>query len=260
MWLSPSFAVENAVGQFVQPIPTKTVENINKIAELNQGVDIKLWVDSRRLTSEQIDWLKELSEACPSKNLIISDLRTIPEYNNYYLFNSPDANPDWRLDKHSLIWRQVDAARILACLQGNYDQSFYSDADITNLDVNSKEIQNRIAKHGVVLSGGISNGDAFYENQMFGFEGKQKDSFKLLYNRTLAEIQLKRENGYGAYIGFINAELKDKAGIDTKEVVWSPEYDGTVALHSATATTSRADSKSWVDGIPKKGSGFLVEK
>ena len=124
------------------------------IAKRNPNVDVKLWVDSKRMTNTQMKWVRNTVGECSSHNMSLLDLRTIPEYNNHYFYNQPDNSPNWRLDKHSLIWRQVDAARILACLQGDYDQVFYSDADITNLRVDSDEVQGRLTRHGIILNGG----------------------------------------------------------------------------------------------------------
>lgn len=231
LWISPSFPVSGE--QFRQPIPNQTVENMQGIAERNPYVDVQLWVDSRRMTDAQIGWLEKMIGECPSNNMSLLDIRTVSEYNNHSFYNQPDDSPNWRIDKHSLIWRQVDVARILACLQSGHDQVFYSDADITNLVVDSAEVQGRLKKHGIILGGAVDekSGYPWYENQFFGFDGRKREFFKLLYNRTLRDVAMKRENGYMSYIDLINSELKGKEKIDTRDIVFQARYDGTVALH-----------------------------
>lgn len=229
LWIRPDFAEQGEA--FRQPIPSKTVENMRGIAERNSGVDVRLWVDSRRMSESQMQWLKNMIRETPSGNVFLQDLRSIPEYNNHHLYNQGETTREWRFDKHSLVWRQVDAARILVCLQGDYDQEVYSDADVTNLEVNSEEVQSRLVKHGIILGGGIGDsGYAWYENQLMGIDKRGRNFFRALYDRTMREV-MRGENGYGAYIDLINSELKGKMGIDTREIVFQSRYDGTVALH-----------------------------
>jgi hypothetical protein len=148
------------------------------------------------------------------------------------LFSTPDISPNWRFDKHSLIWRQVDAARILTCLQGDYDRVFYSDTDITNLTVESDEVQKRIEKFGLILGGAVDDKSGFpwYENQLFGFDNSKKNLFRNLYYATVGDV-MKGENGYRAYIRFVNDEIKGRFGIDTREIVFQAQHDGSVAQH-----------------------------
>jgi len=229
LWVRPDFAKQGEA--FRQPIPSKTVENMRGIAIRNTGVDVRLWIDSGRMAESQMRWLRDMLGETPSGNMSLHDLRSIPEYNNQYLYNQCETSQEWRFNKHSLIWRQVDAARILVCLQGDYDQEFYSDADVTNLEINSEEVQSRLAKHGIILGGGIGDsGYAWYENQLMGIDRRGRNFFRALYDRTVKEV-MRGENGYGAYIDLINSELKRKMGIDTKEIVFQSRYDGTVAQH-----------------------------
>lgn len=233
IWLSPKMSAgRSEVGQFYPPIPDDTVKNILGIAERNPKVDVRLWIDSKRLNEPQMEWLGEMITKCPTGNLSLQDLRTIPSYDQNSFYNQPDTSDNWRIDKHSLIWRQVDAARLLSCLQGDYEQVFYSDADVTNLNIESEDVQRRLFDHGVILSGFVDNkGFPMYENQMFGFDHRIRSLFNGLYERTIRNVMTKAENGYPSYIDFINHELKEKVGIDTKEVVFECRHDGTVAHH-----------------------------
>ena len=231
LWISPSFP---ASGEgLMQPIPDTTIENMYGIAGRNPNTDVRLWIDSRRMTDAQISWLEQIMEERPSSNMTLHDFRSVPEYTNHSFYNQPDNSPNWRFDKHSLIWRQVDAARILACLQGSYDQIFYSDADVANLVIGSDEIQSRLKKHGIILAGAVDekSGYPWYENQLFGFDSRKRGFFRLLYDRTLRDVAERRENGYSSYIDLINSELKGREGIDTQDIVFQARYDGTVALH-----------------------------
>lgn len=231
LWIAPTFSASGE--EFRQPIPDQTIENMYGIAGRNPTTDVQLWIDSRRMTGTQMDWLEEMIGKCQSGNMALRNFRDVPEYGNHPLYNQPDNSPNWRFDKHSLIWRQVDTARILACLQSGQDQVFYSDADVTNLVLDSDEVQNRIKKHGIILAGAVDekSGYPWYENQLFGFDGRKRVFFRQLYDRTLRDVATKGENGYGSYIDLINSELKGRDGIDTREIVFQARYDGTVALH-----------------------------
>ena len=231
LWIAPRFPASGE--QFGQPIPDTTVENMYGVAGRNPNADVRLWIDSRRMTDAQISLLEKIMGECSSDNMSLHDFRNVPEYDNHPLYNQSDDSPNWRFDKHSLIWRQVDAARILACLQSGQDQVFYSDADVTNLVVDSDEVQSRLKKHGIILAGYVDekSGYPLYENQLFGFDSGKRGFFRLLYNRTLRDVAEKKENGYGSYIDLINSELKGREGIDTRDIVFQARYDGTVALH-----------------------------
>src|SRR3989344_3387328 len=234
LWLRLKFPTDKKnTKEPPQTIPNLTMENMVGIAKRNPQVDVRLWIDSQRMTDAQICWLEDETRIPSSRNLSLCDLRTIFEYNEYPLYNLADNSSNWRVDKHSLIWRQVDAAKILTCLQGDYEQIFYSDLDITNLVVNSKEVQNPLKKHGIVLSGWVDEkgGPTYYENQLFGFDDRKREFFKLLYYKTLKDVVTRLENGYLSYLALINNELKLQLGIDTREIVFEPKYNGICAYH-----------------------------
>lgn len=217
---------------FHQPIPQKTLENMLHIAEQNHGVEARLWVDSKRLTPAQFDWLTETVKQYSSDNLALLDLRSIGEYNHDLFYNNPQLATGWGWDKHSMIWRQVDSAKLLICLQGDYEQVFYSDGDMTNLLVDSEEVQTPLAKHGLLFRGGTipSDGHIFFENQLFGFSRQRKAMFEQLYRQTIDESKRSGMNGYGPYIDFIR-RISRSEGFDVREVLFNAEHDGTSAFH-----------------------------
>ncbi len=180
LWIAPTFTASGE--EFRQPIPDQTIENMYGIAGINPTTDIHLWIDSRRMTDAQTGWLEKMIGNCQSSNMTLHDFRSVPEYNNHSFYNQPDNSPNWRLDKNSLIWRQVDAARILACLRSGQDQVFYSDADVTNLVVDSDEVQSKLKKHGIILAGAVDekSGYPWYENQLFGFDGRKRGFFSVI--------------------------------------------------------------------------------
>jgi hypothetical protein len=228
VWLSPRFASDNDE-QFYEPIPAATTNNILAIALSNPTVDVRLWTDSKRLTQVQLSWLQDFASSSTAQNLSIQDLRTVPQYRECPLYNKEDTSPNWRLDKHSLIWRQVDAARILACLQGKYKQSFYSDADITNLTVASDEVQSRLSKHGMVVS---SPGAREFENQLFGFNERCRGIFNLLYIQTLRDVSQHERNGYQTLVDFLNFNSEvQRLKINMSEIGYVARNDGTYAIH-----------------------------
>lgn len=229
LWLSPRFARERG-SQYYDPIPEKTVANMLITAQRNPQADVRLWVDSQRLTEQQMEFLREMCGRSGG-NLGIQDLRSIPEYSQTSLFNRSDTSGNWRADKQSLIWRQVDAAKLLVCLQGDYDQVFFSDADITNLTIASPEVQGRMTKHGIIMGGGVreDNGSAWFENQMFGFDQRWTSFFRNLYEATIREVSMRGENGWHAFIDLTNTDLRSR--VDAREIVYRCEHDGTIAMH-----------------------------
>ena len=234
MWIPPRPYVSSmdGDGNFCQPIPDKTVKNVLAIAERNQKVDVRLWVDSRRIVGEQRQWLENMVGDCHSNNMSLLDLQSIADYRDEPLYNQPDTNLFWRSEKHSLIWRQVDAARILACLESDFDQVFYSDADITNLVVDSPEVQRKLEKQGVIISAGYFtlDGKLCIENGLFGFDGRKREFFRKLYDQTVRDAVNNKLNGYLTYIHLIN-ELEWKDKIDKKEIIFFASYDETRASH-----------------------------
>ncbi len=230
MWIPPTYPLQREL--FTQPMSEKTATNIKRIAKQNLGADVQLWIDSKRMSNSQMRWLEKMVGNHSSHNLSLQDLRDLSEYHNWQFYNQPDKNPFWRLDKNSLIWRQVDTARLLVCIRDNHDQVFYSDADVTNLVVNSDEVQDKLKKHGMLVMGDIScMGYPYYENGLFGFDERRRDFFKILYDQTLTDVVQKERNGYSTFVDFINGELRYKEKIDTKEIIFSAKFDGTQAIH-----------------------------
>ena len=127
VWLSPKFVSPESQNTtpFFEPIPLHPLKSMMDAALRNSSADVLLWVDSQRMTSEQMEWLKATAASCPSGNLSVRDLREIPRYRDEKLFNQADNNPHWRQQKQSLIWAQVDTVRVLVveeCLRtGGYD-------------------------------------------------------------------------------------------------------------------------------------------
>lgn len=233
LWLNLALQDKKKTGEkFITPIPEKTVENIINIASQNPNSDILLWVDSMRLTEEQAQWFKKTIAESRISNIKIKDLREIPEYATDGFYEKSEKNSGWRSDKHSLIWRQVDAAKILISFQGDYDQYFYSDTDVTNLKIDSEEIQTAIRECGIVLGGGkFSSGFPWYENQLFGFSKERISRFRLLYQKTISDVRSEARNGYQVYIDFINNELIKNDRIETRSAIFEVRHDGTFAEH-----------------------------
>lgn len=216
-----------------KPIADRTIVNMYGIAERNPDVDMQLWVDSRRMTDAEMGWLEGIVGECASENMTLHDFCKIPEYRDHPLYNQSDYSSEPHFHKDSLIWRQVDAARILACLCSSHDQVFYSDTDVANLVISSDEVQNRLKKQGVILAGGINErGRSWYENQLFGFDRRKRTFFSRLYERTLSDALIRRENGYRSYVEFIRTELEGREEMDAQDIVFQVVHDdGTIPNH-----------------------------
>jgi len=202
----------------------------------NSAVDVRLWVDPQRLTQRQFDFLQAIALDCPSQNLIISDLRAIREYTDESLFQMEEDEPKWRDRQNSLIWRQVDTARLLVCLcmLEDHDRVFYADMDITNLHINSDPIKSAVSKHGIVLSAGTIKGVkgnfmGWIENQMFGFDERRRDFVTRLYAKTLRQATDDRVNGFIAFKHSIYFQIAQGMGGTAGEICFEPEYLGVAA-------------------------------
>ena len=68
-----------------------------------------------------------------------------------------------------------------------------------------------------------------YENGLFGFTRTRRDVLRQLYEQTLRDGKQHKMNGYATFKDFIYNQLIEKEGIDTREIVFSPNYDSTEA-------------------------------
>lgn len=199
-------------------IPQEYLENLSLIANQNANHDVRFWIDSQRITSPEMSRLEKAVDESQARNISLQDLREIPEYQNEPLFSRYDYG--LTKEKHSLVWQQVDAARILACLQGNYDQSFYSDLDIINLKIDSDEVQEKMKKYGVVLCG-LENGRL--ENGLFGFDKRRTELFQNVYGAVLEKTKKFNENGYSVHIGLLRKALQN----ELNEIIFIPKWSHT---------------------------------
>ena len=167
-----------------------------------------LWIDAQRLTEKQQAYL-ETSIKVDRPNIHLRDLRKIPAYNEEPLYNQTETNPHWRSkDRKSLIWRQVDAAKVLVSLQGDFDQTFFADFDHAQLDLTGSEVQGIIKKHGLVVSGAGTPGGAWsVENILWGFSRNSRNFFEEYY-ATVLESAYRGDNGWRDMVN----KVKDFAG------------------------------------------------
>ena len=229
VWLGDTFA--RADEPYKDPMPPGYVPNLIQTAATNPHVDIYIWVDYRRLTKQQLGFFQHAVAQCLSANVSIRDLLTIPGYRNEPLYQGEEANKDWRGLKHSLIWRQVDAARVLVCIASlaSYDQVFYADWDITNLDINSDVIQRPVLQHGIVVSGKPDRWHSpCIENQMMGFGRKQCVFMNDLYCTTIEDAKRLEINGYDA-LRFLCHKLAAVQKIQLIEILFGIQDTGVPA-------------------------------
>lgn len=234
VWIGLKFSPSS--DESAPPIPPETVENMINTAHSNPSVHVRIWIDSKRLSGLQVEHLREAVKNKAAQNIEICDLRSIEayDYHNGNLFNLEDTSPDWRDDKDSLIWRQVDCARILVCLENGFDQQYYSDTDIVGLDIRSNTIQNSITDHGVVFCGFKIKNFVEFENGFFGFSKMGEPFFRTIFLKSIAAAVHEQENGYHAYIGEIYAQYTSR-GICAQSIIWTPNFDGTFAHHNTQA-------------------------
>lgn len=223
--------------KFREPLPPKYLENILKAGTANPETSVRLWVDSTLLTEKQLSYLSDSIKHSTAANVSLQDLRSIPDFQKESLFNQAHRESNWRdTEKNAVIWRQVDAAKILISLQGNFDQVFYADLDYANIPVDSKPIQNLLKNHGVLFRGFVQNDKVGpsdkvgFENQLWGFEQRRKPFFESLYRRTLKSAH-NNQIGYRDFVAHIQTELVEQEGINPKEIYYVGNHDGSNAWH-----------------------------
>jgi len=230
LWLNLDFPAkpDPEDGSIREPLPLRYVENIRKAGGANPGADIVLWVDSMRLTERQLVFLQESLEQ-DRPNVRLRDLRSIRDYRRQPLYNQPETNPDWRRgSKHSLIWRQVDAAKILISLQGDYDQSFFCDLDYSHLPINGEKIQGMLGKHSFMVGSGSDSSTTGIENQLWGFARSRRPFFETYYETALERAE-KGFNAWSSLCDKVRLELHKKEGIPLEEICFPASNDGTMA-------------------------------
>ncbi len=181
------------------PLPAQYIANAREAGMLHPAAEIKLWVDSRRLTERQMTYLKQTLEDGMS-NVRLRDLRDIPAYDHEPLYNKGETNPHWRDGgQQALIWRQVDAAKVLVSLQGNFDQTFFADLDHAHLDIDSKQVQSMLKKHGLMIGSYASSKKVHIENQLWGFDRSRHKFFEQYYKTSL-KCAYKGKNAWFALV------------------------------------------------------------
>lgn len=213
-------------GSIRQPLPAKYIDNIRNASEAHPDTQMILWVDSRRLTERQYAFLQDALED-DRPNVHLKDLRSIPAYDKEELYNQAETDPNWRNGgQRAVIWRQVDAAKILVSLQGNFDQSFFADLDHAHLDVASEKVQTMLEKQNIMI-GASSDTSLNVENQLWGFSRGGRRFFEDYYPAALRCAY----RGHNAWQELKNRvkDLCRKKGIGPIEIILPIKDDGTRA-------------------------------
>lgn len=217
-------------GTICEPLKPKYIDNVRKAGLENPKTDVFLWVDSRRLTEKQMIFLQEkLEEDLP--NVKLKDLRSIPAYDGEPLYNEAETNRNWRNSgQTSTIWRQVDAAKILISLQGDYDQSFFADLDHAHLAINSEKVQGMLEKRGLMI-GSSGEGGYSVENQLWGLTRARRPFFESYYVTALKSAY-RGDNAWDDLVEKVRKELYKNEAIPYEEIVLPISGDGTGAEHT----------------------------
>ncbi len=209
-------------GTIRQPLPAKYIENARNAGWKNPKAQVVLWVDSKRLTEKQMAYLKEAVEL-GRPNVRLKDLRSIPAYDNEQLYNEGETNPNWRNGaQSSLIWRQVDAAKILISLQGNFDQTFFADMDYAHMNLKSSEVQDMLKNPGLFIGSG-------FENQLWGFTRERRGFFEDYYTAAL-KVAYGGSNAWALLLNKIG-DLQNKEDLQQTKLWLEINNDNTSAEH-----------------------------
>ncbi len=247
-----------ANGSIREPLPAKYIENVRKAGEMHPQAEIDLWVDSKRLTERQIAYIKaSLEEGMP--NVHLKDLRSIHAYDQEPLFNFGETDPYWRTHgQTALIWCQVDTAKILVCLQGKHDQTFFADLDHAHLDIEGPQVQSMLKNHGMLI-GSYSPIDAAIENQLWGFKPERRSFFEEYYGMAL-------KSAYKGDNAFHDLEDKAHQDLEYREKIAPGEFclfineDGTQAKQPGSEFFDGFNRKAKIATIPRKELGKLFKE
>jgi Fe-S cluster assembly scaffold protein SufB len=209
------------------PLSQTVQESIEDIAMRNDKADILLWTDSRRLSTQQ---QKLLCAWKKPRNIQLHDLQKLTAYARSTFYNTEDKNKNWRKYKDSLIWQQVDSARILVAINCPHEQVFYADTDINNFTTHTPEVQNKLAKKGILFNGHATsrNSEPLIENQLFGFDNRGRHWFEQLYRATIKDVKENQRNGHTIY-----AEQADKdfSAEEQQAMLFEASYNNAYAAH-----------------------------
>lgn len=218
---------------FLLPMPANYIEAACRASHNNPNADVHLWMDFERLNTDQIAYMRQRFQEQGGPNLELKNLRDITTYRSENLYNLNNASHTWRRQlKHEVIWRQVDAAKILICLQGDqYEQTFFADLDFAALIIEDPFLQNTIQKHGLLVRAEIDlkTRMTILENQAWGFTRKRASLFEVIYRQTLMNAY-DGYNGHAAYIDHIGALAKYE-NFDIRDLVYFGFHDKTQAYH-----------------------------
>lgn len=209
LWIRPDFAKEGEI--FTPPLEEVYLNDLQKICKINSGVDVRFWVDFKRLSNEQQTWLQKKITEIGIANLQLLDLRSIDLYKNDYVFNTEgtDNRGIANLEGVAHIYGAVDAAKILVCMEGNYKQQFFSDLDIKGLDVNSEILQNKLGRVGLLIGGK----NVRYENQILAFDSSHQELALNLFEKT-RELADNGETGWDAIVRLVDKMKREGLDLD----------------------------------------------
>ncbi len=220
-----------ADGKIRAPLPAKYIGNVRKAGKKHPAAEIDLWVDSKRLTERQMAYLKESIEK-GMQNVHLKDLRSIPAYDKENLYNKGETDQKWRdCGQTSLIWRQVDAAKVLVSLQGNFDQTFFADLDHAHLDIDGHKVQDRLKENGLLI-GSMSRFKMFtsVENQLWGFDRSRRGFFEDYHAKAL-KCAYYGDNAWSALVYKVHNDLECAEGKSLKRICLPIGSDLSSAKH-----------------------------
>jgi hypothetical protein len=208
LWLRPAENCQRAVKKTEDIIPPFLVQNILENREINRAPDIQLqfWHNPEHFPVNATNVLMKIA----SSGIKLMDLRSLSDYTREPLYAYQDTAPDALKNQNSLLWRQIDAAKILIMMRSLPEdgQAISSDMDIKGIDVHSPKVQNPLSMYGVLLGAhGTFNRRLGYdcmENQLLGMDDRQKSFFQETYEDTL-RMATRAKNPQNGYETLINA-------------------------------------------------------
>jgi hypothetical protein len=227
LWLRAADNCNKAVKKTEDIIPPFLVENVLTNQDLNRAPETSLqfWHNPEQFPGNAANVLLQIA----SSGIKLMDLRSLPEYTREPLYIGQDTNPDALVMQDSLLWRQIDAAKLLIMMKSLPvdGQSISSDMDIADFNVRSPQVQKPLTVHGALLGArGTYNPHTQYdcmENQLIGMNDRNKLFFQEVYEDTLrvARRGVFPQNGYET---LLNAFKEHRGDLPLDEIACSVSH------------------------------------
>lgn len=211
LWLNSELPSSQDYGR----VPDVLVNNVLDTHNANPNVNFSFWNDLNKWSVYGQNQLAKIE----TEGIKLCDIKSYPEFTNCTLFTQDISTQRDRLIK----WRQIDLAKVMiaSITLPMFEQTFFSDMDISGLKVDCPKVQEPMLKHGLIVGAGKSIRALNFENQFFGFDQRNMDFLDYLLTMTkMVTTIADGDNGYHILLRALSSKKKDVLS----EIQYIPEY------------------------------------